>query len=395
MDQFDDALTTLASQYENAFCYNLETLDEKLDELLDQDVATLWYAVKANPLSAIIKRCHAKGMRFDVASIGELDHVLAQGVDPAMILHTGPAKSRAQLNYFLEQGIRTFVCESINQVQNLNALAADLDEPVHVLLRVQLRYEQTAQSVLGGNQLTPFGLSPLDWHALNASDHQHLNIKGFHVFQWGNVLTSDTLAAIWLSMLEPLNALSNTLNVPFDVLDLGGGLGLPYEAQQEALAWQDVVTALGSVKEAFSGALWMELGRYAVGDAGVYLNRIIDKKTNHQHTQLIASAGINHLLRPQVAGQPFPCQVLGKMSTVTEPMTVHGPLCTALDELGTFSLPASTQVGDTLIFNYTGAYGFTESMPFFLGHTIAPEYVWQQGKLECVREAMPASWYLR
>ena len=392
-----NAFDTLTQErQEPCFVYDLDSLRKHLDELMAQDVVKLWYAVKANPLSAVIDTLAAAGFDFDVASSGELNQVLSQHVGAQRILNTGPAKSRQQLGEFLDAGVRTFVLESINQVRWLNELAYNQGIEVDVLLRVQLRWPEGERNPLGGNTLTPFGLAPEQWQGLYLADYPALNCIGLHIFQWGNMLDAAQLLHLWQSMLAPLQALCERLGFAMQVLDLGGGLGVPYDSESSPLKWQDVLGALRDIKRQ-SGVkeLWMELGRYAVAQCGYYLDPVIEQKTNYGERQLIVAGGINHLLRPAVAGQNFPAQLLRRSTAEQVNYRIHGPLCTALDSLGQHSLPEDIDEHDWLVFMQAGAYGFTESMPFFLCHSLAGEYVFEHGALRVVREPQPASFYLR
>ncbi|RZF79046.1 PLP-dependent decarboxylase [Pseudoalteromonas sp. CO325X] len=392
-----NAFDTLTQErQEPCFVYDLDSLRKHLDELMAQDVVKLWYAVKANPLSAVIDTLAAAGFDFDVASSGELNQVLSQHVGAQRILNTGPAKSRQQLGEFLDAGVRTFVLESINQVRWLNELAYNQGIEVDVLLRVQLRWPEGERNPLGGNTLTPFGLAPEQWQELYLADYPALNCIGLHIFQWGNMLDAAQLLHLWQSMLAPLQALCERLGFAMQVLDLGGGLGVPYDSESSPLNWQDVLGALRDIKRQ-SGVreLWMELGRYAVAQCGYYLDPVIEQKINYGERQLIVAGGINHLLRPAVAGQNFPAQLLRRSKAEQVNYRIHGPLCTALDSLGQHSLPEDIDEHDWLVFMQAGAYGFTESMPFFLCHSLAGEYVFEHGALRVVREPQPASYYLR
>jgi diaminopimelate decarboxylase len=130
------------------FVYQLDALKEHLAKLQQQNVVKLWFAVKANPLSKVIQTLDGEGFNFDVASSGELAQVLAQGIEPSRVLNTGPAKSKKQLSAFINQGVGTFVVESLNQLIWLNevvnekaTLTGKLVKP-KVLLRVQLQWDE-------------------------------------------------------------------------------------------------------------------------------------------------------------------------------------------------------------------------------------------------------------
>ncbi|WP_245807573.1 PLP-dependent decarboxylase [Cognaticolwellia beringensis] len=378
------------------FLYDLDYLEQHLSSLMQQDVIKLWFAVKANPLSRVIKTLAQQGFNFDVASQGELTQVLAQDVPADRILNTGPAKSKRQIKAFLEQGVRTFVVESLNQLQWLNDAASELSCQPQVLLRVQLQWEEGEKNPLGGNEVTAFGLSCQAWQTIKVSDFPALNINGLHIFQWGNMLSNERMFELWSQMVSPLLSLAEQLGMTLEVLDLGGGLGVDYLQTGKGLRWEKIVADLAKIKaRAGVSELWLELGRFAVAEMGYYVTSVVDRKENFQHQQLVLAGGINHLIRPAITEQPFPVTMIRESAASPVYFDLHGPLCTSLDKLGTLAIASDVAVDDQLIFGLAGAYGFTESMPFFLCHQIAAEYVLQQGKIEQVRSAQPASWYLR
>ncbi|TWX71655.1 PLP-dependent decarboxylase [Colwellia sp. C1TZA3] len=378
------------------FLYDLDYLEQHLSVLMQQEVIKLWFAVKANPLSRVISTLAQQGFNFDVASQGELTQVLAQNVQADRVLNTGPAKSKRQMSAFLSQGVCTFVVESLNQLQWLNEAATELVCQPQVLLRVQLQWQEGEKNPLGGNEVTPFGLSCQEWQTIKVSHFPALNINGLHIFQWGNMLSNKRMFELWSQMVAPLLALADQLEMSLEVLDLGGGLGVDYLQTGQGLSWEQIVADLAKIKaQAGVSELWLELGRFAVAEMGYYVTSVVDRKQNFQHQQLVLAGGINHLIRPAITKQPFPVAMLRESAASPSYFDLHGPLCTSLDKLGTLAIANDVDVGDQLIFGLAGAYGFTESMPFFLCHQIAAEYVLQQGKIEQVRAAEPAAWYLR
>lgn len=384
-----------ATQSSPFFVYDLDGLERHIASL-NNDQIKLWFAVKANPLSKIIQILDRQGMNFDVASQGELEQVLAQGVAADRILNTGPAKSRKQLEHFLAKGVNTFVLESVNQLELLNQLAREADFRPQVLLRVQLRFDAGETNPLGGNNLTPFGLGTDEWSQIQISDYEALDVIGLHIFQWGNMLDPNKLISLWQQMIKPLQALANRLAFELKVLDLGGGLGIPYSSDQASLDWPELVTALSEIKrQACVNELWLELGRFAVGEYGHYLTPVVDRKSNYQQELLVLEGGINHLLRPAITDQPFPVQLLRESTAAQQLFHLHGPLCTSLDKLGVLALPQDVTVDDCLVFSQCGAYGFTEAMPFFLCHNLPAEIIYQNSEFDIIRESQDASSYLR
>ncbi len=365
------------------FYYDLDKLKAHLEYMakgLDPDIK-LWYACKANPMSAILKVLRNLGFGIDVASSGELHQVLNIGVNPEHILATGPGKSKAYLEQLVNSGVKTIVLESLNQVYWLNEIAQEKQQTLDCLLRVQLDWDE-GKSVLGGDEITPFGISPTDWEQLDQSKTNKLNIKGFHVFQWGNILDVQKLEQIWRKTVEDIQKLSQKISVPVEVLDLGGGLGIPYTFEQKGIDFQDVHSVLKKIKQDYQlNQIWMELGRFTVGECGYYFTKIVDKKQARGRDILVCDGGINHIARVALVNQTFPAKAFKDSSAKTKVYHIHGSLCTALDYLGAFEFPEDIAIGDWVVFHKTGAYGFTESMPFFLCHMLPGEVVSYNGDL--------------
>ncbi len=380
------------------FYYDLDGLKDHLQGLSsimqeDPDIL-LWYACKANPMSAVLKVFRNCGFGIDVASKGEIDQVLRSGIKPQNILSTGPSKSRKYLRELLEEDIQIVVCESLNQLYWLNDIAEALNTKPQVLLRVQMEWED-GESVLGGNEITPFGEDEQTWLTMDKRKVENLDILGLHVFQWGNILDIKRLENIWTKIASQGQELAKKLGIKPRVLDLGGGIGIPYHPSEKSVNFQDVHQVLKKLKKQNGWEkIWMELGRYAVGPYGHYMTQVIDRKTVRGRDLLILDGGVNHIVRPAITGQSFPVELFRKSNQDMIPFQIHGPLCTAMDNLGTLELPKDAGPGDWLCFHQSGAYGFTEGMPFFLCHNLAAEVIIYEGNVMIPRTPRKAEEWL-
>jgi diaminopimelate decarboxylase len=374
------------------FLYDLDAFAQHLAKIKVPGVR-FWYATKANPLSSILKIAHQAGFGIDCASRGEYRQALRAGVLPAQILLTGPSKSPKFFQEAIAAGISTFVLESLQQVHDLERVAQAANQKVEALLRLQISWPEEEKSVLGGSKISPFGIDAESWSRLPVSPLRFVKIKGVHCFQWGNILNAGRLAEIWKKTLVEAQALSKKLDFPLQVLDLGGGLGIPYQGEAELsleIIQKELIALRASIPQT---EIWMELGRYAIGAYGKYVSQVVDRKAVYEKSLLILEGGVHHLLRPALVKEAFPATLLRASNAKVETMTAHGPLCTALDELGTFSLPNDIQPGDSLVFHQCGAYGFTESMPYFLCHDLPAEFTLIQNELQCIRPWQSAdSW---
>lgn len=379
------------------FYYDLDLLRDHL-ESMQKDLGPkvkLWYATKANPLSSILKEILGAKIGIDVAAQGELEQALSVGFSPQNILSTGPSKSRKYLRSLLKHKVEIVVCESLNQLYWLNEVSEELGIKQKALLRVQLEWNE-GQSVLGGNEITPFGIGADDWLSIDVKKLKGVEILGLHVFQWGNILSAERLSSIWNKIAEEMSSLAKKIRIDLKVLDLGGGLGIPYKESSEPLSFELIKKSLPQIATKFSfEQIWMELGRFAVGECGIYCTQIIDLKTVRGRNIAVTDGGINHIARPALTHEPFPCTLLRESDKERSSYTIHGPLCTALDKLGTYELPDDLKIGDWLIFHQAGAYGMTESMPYFLCHNLPAEVVYKNKKTMTIRPVeTSARWLL-
>jgi diaminopimelate decarboxylase len=387
-----EIIEKLIQKFDSSFYfYDLDGFEShirSIKSVLHPDIK-IWYACKANPLSKILSLFNDNGFGVDVASLGELHQAKTAGVKN--LIATGPAKTPKYLRTMMESGVSTIVVESLQQLHDLNAVAGELGRKQDVLIRVQLDWSGTLKSVLGGSAITPFGLHPQDWEKINFSEYANLSAIGVHCFQWGNILELSSLQNIWEETISRCVDFARKMKIDLKVLDLGGGLGVSYR-DERSLSFSQVHELLLGFKEKYElKEIWLELGRYSIAEFGYYVTRIVDVKEVRGKKIIVTEGGINHLARPALVNEAFPVTAFRKGETSL--YSIHGPLCTALDYLGDHHLPADLKSGEWLSFRKTGAYGFTESMPFFLCHELCGEAYQHQGELVTSREsAAPSTW---
>lgn len=379
-----DHVKEIINRYQSSFYfYDLDLFETHLKSIkavLHPDIK-VWYATKANPLSEILRILNKNGFGADVASLGELQQARTAGFGSKNLIATGPAKSRNYLASLMQAEVEAIIIESINQLKDLNDIAGKLGRKQDVLLRVQLDWTDDMKSVLGGSAITPFGLGVEDWIGVDLKQYKNLSVQGLHCFQWGNILDMKQLETVWEHTIQACQKLSLDMGFEMKVLDLGGGLGLSYNDDRE-IHFGEVHAMLVNLKSKYElNKIWLELGRFSIGKFGSYLTRIVDIKTVRGKNIIVTEGGINHMARPALVGESFPCEAFMNSDVEKKHFAVHGPLCTALDHLGEFDLPSSLKVGDWLQFNRTGAYGFSESMPHFLCHNLVGEAIVYQGEL--------------
>jgi diaminopimelate decarboxylase len=337
--------------------------------------ARLAFAVKANPHPTLLDAFAELGSCFDCASGGELTRVHALGIGPGRTFYTGPGKRTEELALALAHGVRV----QADGWEDLERLEALTPGPVPVNLRVHpMAGIQEQNRIIGGTGPSAFGVDEEQLPAFmeRAAGLRKVAIRGLHVFAASNERSAERLLATHGHVLDLARRLHERYGLDLEQIDLGGGLGVPYagtEAPLDVEALGRGLSALLAAHPWFTGTLVLEPGRFLAAPCGVYLSRVVRVKESRGVRFAILEAGVNHLLRPLLTGQPFPVRAIGAAGPL-RPATLAGPLCTSLDRLGEVQLP-ELRPGTLLAFGSVGAYGFTEAMTPFLSHP-APAEIW-------------------
>ncbi|MFN8011457.1 MAG: hypothetical protein U0P81_08625 [Holophagaceae bacterium] len=336
----------------------------------------LAYAVKANPHPDLLHRFANLGASFDCASLGELDRVAGLGLGPGRTFFAGPGKREAELARALAQGVRV-QAEGWEDLERLDRLATG---PVDVNLRVHpATGAEEGNRIIGGVGPSAFGVDEEAVPDLvaRAGGLRHVRLRGLHVFAASNQRDAGKLLATHAMVLDLAARLHREQGLDLQQIDLGGGLGVPYAADQTSLDVEALGSGIGDLLSRhpwFTGELILEPGRFLAAPCGVYLARVVRIKESRGTRFAILEGGINHLLRPLLTGEPFPVKVVGPTGVAAR-FTLAGPLCTSLDRLGEVDLPGGLAGGDLLAFGTAGAYGLSEGMTHFLSHPVPPE-IW-------------------
>lgn len=354
----------------------------------------LAYAIKANPSPAILRRLTGLGVGADIASAGELAAVTRAGFDMRRVIFTGPGKTDAELGAAIRAGVRAITVESLEELDVLLDLAPLAGRHQGLVLRLtaeEMSRGAEGRPIIGAGGASKFGLlrDELDLAidrlllagAIGSAGSPYA-LLGLHAFGASNVRDADRLVdgIRWLAaQAEEIGRLHGQA---FQVLDAGGGLGIPYADDEDPLDIDRLGAGVADELATWAGRpglpdarLLLEPGRFVVGPAGAYLTRVTRTKPRAGRTMVIVDGGIHHLLRPALVGEAQRIVGVGEAARRDERVasSVVGPLCTGLDMLAAeVELPAP-RTGDLLAVLDTGAYGFTESMPLFLSHPIPAE----------------------
>ena len=342
------------------------------------------YALKANPYAPLVNFLAPQLEGLDVASVGELSVALASGTAAANISMAGPGKTDAVLNAALQAGIRINV-ESAGELQRLAILAERSGKRARVALRINPDIELKSAGMHMGGGASPFGIDAEQApQVLAMLPGMALDFEGFHFYAGSQILRADVIVAMQRHCFDLALQLVHGTGLTLRSINLGGGFGIPYFPGETRLDLSAIGPGLEEIlRDARTACpeavINLELGRYLVGEAGLYVTRVVDKKISRGKTYLITDGGMNHHLAAsgnlgQVLRKNYPVAIANRMdSEHTERISVVGPLCTPLDLLAdNLSLPVSGP-GDLVVIYQSGAYGYSASPQLFLSHPAPKE----------------------
>lgn len=368
------------------FVYSRAHLDARVAQLRAALPARVGvnYAVKANPHLAVIGHMAPLVDGFDIASSGELALCVAAGVDPVRISFAGPGKRDDELEAAIAAGV-TLNCESEGEASRALAIGQRLGIAPRIAIRVNPSFELKGSGMKMGGGAKPFGVDAervpdlARWLIAQGAEW-----RGLHIFTGSQALSADAIIEAQGNVLELAAQLTEAIGHGCPKLNMGGGFGIPYFPGDEPLDLARVGAALAERVENLpavlaDSALCIELGRYLVGEAGVYLCRVIDRKESHGVVYLVTDGGLHHQLAASgnfgtVVRRNYPSAIATRYGAEpSEEVNIVGCLCTPLDRLADNVLMPRAEVGDLVAVFCAGAYGASASPAAFLGHGPAAE----------------------
>ncbi len=368
------------------YAYDRQVIDRRITALRAAmpPAAKLHYAMKANPMPAIVSHITRRVDGIDVASGQELRVALNAGTDPYEISFAGPGKSAAELEQAVAARILLNI-ESRREIELLSAIGRAMNVRPRVAVRVNPDFELKSAGMRMGGGPKQFGIDAEEVPAvLKEIGARNLGFEGFHIFWGSQNLRADAICDAQQKSFELALLLAKEAPRPVRVLNIGGGLGIPYFPGEQPLDLKLIgenvkalVTRAGN--ELPNASLVIELGRFLVGEAGIYICKVIDRKISRGHVFLVTDGGLHHHLAAsgnfgQVIRKNYPVAIANKMrGTRREVASVVGPLCTPLDLLADRMDLAEAEPGDLVAVFQSGAYGLTASPSGFLSHPAAVE----------------------
>lgn len=340
----------------------------------------LHYAIKANPMPAVVQHLAGLVDGFDVASGGELKVVLDTTMPPVQISFAGPGKGERELRQAIAAGI-VINLESGRELDRIAAIAVETGRWPKVAVRVNPDFELKSSGMKMGGGPKQFGVdAEIVPELLVRMKALPVEFYGFHIFSGSQNLKAEAIIEAQTKTFELARRLATHAPGPVRLLNLGGGFGIPYFPGEQPLdlaaVGANLAVLMPDARRDFPEAEFViELGRFLVGEAGLYVSRVIERKESRGQVFLVMDGGLHHHLAAsgnfgQVIRKNYPVLVGNRVESEGEaqPASAVGPLCTPLDVLGDRMALGHAREGDLIAVLQSGAYGLTASPTAFLGH---------------------------
>lgn len=418
------------------FVYDADVLEGTFRELrgLLPESVDIFFSLKANPNISVCAFLGARGAGAEVSSYAELVTALRAGVAPRNIIFLGPGKDLRELTACVEAGIHAVVCESLEELRQLDRLAGERGAKVPVVLRVNPSFSAKGSGLAMGGKPRQFGIDEEELRGLKGelADLRNVRVRGVHAYMGTRFLQHEDVVRNTREVLAAAEDLAGRLGFPLETVDFGGGLGVAYFDNEEDLDLAALGEGMRAAIAPFAARnprcrLIIELGRFLTATAGTYVVRARYVKESRGETFVVADGGTNHHMAAVGVGsfvkRNFPVVHLSRPtgrrvgrtspsssaspsspssaspSEATSPSepaspsepsvrryTLTGPLCTPNDVVAKKVELPEVRPGDLLGVERSGAYGPTASPGLFLSHGYPAEVIVHRGRAHLVRE---------
>ncbi len=356
----------------------------------------IFYSIKTNPLLGICQLFEQLGSGCEVASSGELYIALNAGFTADKIIFSGPGKTEEELEYAIDNKIYTINCESLKEAQLIHKIAAVKSKQINISLRINPSFDVSNARVKMTGVPTQFGIdqSQVSEVLKTLKTLPNINVMGFQVYSGTQILDANSIVSNAQEIIKMALEFQEQHNLKLQFLDLGGGFGIPYFPEEKPLHLDELQQGISRVWEKYREHLLgtriiIESGRFLTTESGLYLTKVLYKKSCKGNNYLICDGGSHHHANSAFLGRfvrnNFPMYVLGKTDDLEE-TNIAGPLCTPTDILSQKVLLPKAEPGDVIVIEKSGSYGLTNSPSLFLSHFMPAELFYYQGEVKVIRE---------
>jgi diaminopimelate decarboxylase len=377
-----------------AYVYDLDKLREHLSRIFRSlpDSCQMFYAMKANSDPRILKVMSEFVYGFEVASLGEVKK--ARSIDTDIpILFGGPGKTDEEIKGAIKHRVSLLHIESLQELQRVEMIANSMNEKVSILLRVNLRGPLPSATLQMAGRPTQFGIdeSEIDKVIQIALVSKHVKLEGFHLHSISNQLDHQSHVELIKFYCDKVQEWAQAYRLSIPYINVGGGIGVNYENINQQFEWELFTSGLEETLERRhldKTKIIFECGRFLVAACGFYVAEVLDIKKNHDKNFAIVRGGTQHFRLPVSWQHNHPFIIVpvekwdypfSRKELEDTEVTIVGQLCTPKDVFAKDVHVGNVSIGDVILFQYAGAYGWAISHHDFLSHP-HPEQIYKESK---------------
>ncbi|MBU0458359.1 hypothetical protein KJ652_07350 [Patescibacteria group bacterium] len=376
MDRKTEITRLLETEGTPAYVYDPRIVQNKAGQLKEAfPNQQLYFSVKANPNVEVCQVLAELGFEAEVVTQGELVVSLKAGFSPEKVLFAGPGKTSKQIEFALQEGVQLLTAESVNQLRLIDQVVGSMKTKAKVLLRLNIPslHNKQSESMMGEGSQFGIDTQTLFENKETILSLKNIDIIGTQFYAASQILDPTRLAKSVRIQIETTKQLVDKLGIKMDLLDIGGGFGIPYSSSESPL---DLQACAAEVREALKEIcdsptkVIVESGRFLVGDCGKFYTRVIDVKKSFGKHYIICDGGMVGFTRPILVNSPHKVELFDSVTdNPVETCVICGPSCSSIDCLGTVEISVP-EIGDILSVGDAGAYGWSMSIQIF--HCLTP-----------------------
>jgi diaminopimelate decarboxylase len=367
----------------------------KLNKALPSNI-NIFYSVKTNPSLAILKFIRRLGLGAEITSAGELLAVQEVGFPSEKIIFTGPGKTNEELEKAIRSGIYLIIAESLKEMERIERISQNLKKNQNILIRINLSQfiKSGSYKMSGGSQKFGVDEEMVENIILRAPDFKNTKLLGIHFYGASGVLDYNIILENIKIFLNLIKKIETATKFRFSIIDMGLGLGVNsyissgVDKKNDISDFGKALKILLRTSDFNNRKIILEIGRFLVAEAGSYITKIIDIKESRGRKFVIVDGGMNHLARAGLEPESHCISIIKRnyRNAPSEKVDIAGPLATPTDILTRNALLPKPAIGDLIIINKAGAYGFTSGMLYFSTRPLPAEYALIDGKLVIIRK---------
>ncbi|GAA4726465.1 alanine racemase [Brevibacillus fulvus] len=390
----------LAASYSTPlYIYDLETVQRQIDKIRSKmhPSIKLFYSMKANPNPTLVQRIYQTGVNIELCSLLELAAAQTAGVAAERMMYLGPGKSAEEIRTIMDQGVRYFVAESLQELELIEQIAQEKRKTVPIGVRINPEVAVRGARLQMGGKARQFGIDEGQFPDVlrKLQVLPHLRLCGIHTYHGTRILSANTIAENIRYILSFAERIIEMYGVKLNFVGIGGGFGIPYFAGEKELDLDELGQASYGTVEQFlqkqpETEILMESGRYLVAEAGAYVAQVRYTKRSQGVHFAVTDGGTHHHAAAGGSGNAFrknfPIVAYVPEQRAEQEYELAGPLCTPNDLIGKKVRLPELHPGDYIAVLKSGAYGLTASPALFLSHRLPREVLLERGKVTLIRD---------